>query len=190
MGDFWNLTGNVALDVLGVIPVAGAGAKGIKVAKSLLKYAPRIIAAISMANTLTNSSQIINSFDKLVQNKGKGLTVNDWRNVVEGVKFVLGGTGAIARKVNSMEYKAQNKRNGSVAVEMRSPNGRENKILLFEGEDANKIKNGDLDTIKEVTSKYGEYKDWEVVTNDSFGMWKGFTNNDGKLQIPVGPHVR
>lgn len=190
MGDFWNLTGNVALDVLGVIPVAGAGAKGLKLAKSLLKYAPRIIAAISMASTLTNSSQIIKSFDKLVQNKGKELTVNDWRNVVEGVKFVLGGTGAVARKVNSVEYKAQNKRNGSVAIEMRSPNGRENKVLLFEGEDAKKIKNGNLDTIKEVTSKYGEYKDWEVVTNDSFGMWKGFTNKDGKLQIPVGPHMR
>lgn len=183
--DLWNLGKNLAMDVLGMIPVAGGGIKGAKLIKSLVKYVPRIVAAIGAAGTIMNGPQIIASFNKL-SNQPSELTVDDWRNIVNGLNFITGASAAGLRKKSKTLIQEKNKYSdtNAVAVEMKNSTGKK-QILLFEGSDAKKIREADgrPEKIKEITSKYKAYEDWDVSTEDSHSMWRGFTDNEGKFHL-------
>ena len=182
-GDFKNLGLNLGMDVLGLIPGGGSASKGVKIAKNLAKYASRIMATIGAMNTLTNGQQIINSFGKL--STPSELTVDDWRNISAGLGLITGGVAAGTRKYQQAKMKAANAKPDNIAVEMVSKDGSK-KTVLFDGEDAKAIRTAkDAKAVKDITSKYEDYKDWEVSTTGGLG-WRGFKGSEGKWQSPIG----
>lgn len=183
-GDFGRLATNLGMDVLGLIPGGGAASKGAKIAKTLAKYTSRIMATIGAMSTVSNAPKILESFKKL-ENPSE-LTVDDWRNISAGLGLVTGGVAAGTRKYQQAKMKAANAKPNNVAVELIDKNNTK-KTVLFEGDDATKIRNakGDDKIIKSITSKYDDYKDWDISTNSSFG-WRGLKGSDGSKQIPIG----
>lgn len=86
-GDMWkNLGANVAMDVVGLIPGFGTTGKAGKITKTLVKYVPRIITALSAANALSPESRA--SWAKLTSNES--LTVRDWQNIAAGCSALAG----------------------------------------------------------------------------------------------------
>lgn len=185
-GDAGNFVTNIGLDLLGLIPGGGSASKGVKIAKNLGKYATRAIATIGAMSTISNGDKIINSFQKL--STPTELTVDDWRNISAGLGLITGGSAAVTRKYKQAKMKAANAKPDNIAVEMVSKDGVK-KTVLFDKEDAQAIRKanneGNIEGIKAVTSKYEDYKDWDVSTTGSFG-WRGFKNSDNKWQSPVG----
>jgi len=76
---------NLGLDTMGLIPGLGTSGKIGKVAKTLTKFAPWIIASMSMANL----GDEIKSFKKLVTDP-TSISADDLRNVASGLSIVLG----------------------------------------------------------------------------------------------------
>ena len=80
-GDMWkNLGTNIAMDAVGLVPGFGAAGKAGKITKTLIKYVPRIVTALSAADALSPESRA--SWAKLASNES--LTVKDWQNVAAG----------------------------------------------------------------------------------------------------------
>lgn len=82
------------LDALSLIPFARA-AKIPKTIKAIAGFAPKLMAIISTAQGISNAPEIIKSLSKL--NSSELLTVEDWRNIADGIQIVLGGTAATHR---------------------------------------------------------------------------------------------
>jgi hypothetical protein len=106
--DAKNLATNVGMDLLGMIPVGGAASKTAKIVKSLGKWVPRIAAAVGTMNTLQNGNAILGSLDKLTKEPSK-LTVDDWRNISQGIGLVTGVVGAAKRKSRISEQAPKTK---------------------------------------------------------------------------------
>lgn len=86
-GDMWkNLGTNIAMDAVGLVPGFGASGKAGKITKTLVKYVPKIVAALSAANTLSPESRA--SWAKLASNES--LTVKDWQNIAAGCSALAG----------------------------------------------------------------------------------------------------
>ena len=181
-GDVGNLGTNLGMDILGLIPAGGSASKGAKIAKNLARYATRAIAAIGAMKTISNGPQIIDSFKKL--STPTELTVDDWRNISAGLGLITGGVAAGTRKYKHAKMKAANAKPDNIAVEMVKDGTK--KTVLFAGDDAKAIRSAkDAESVKSITSKYEDFKDWDVSTNGTVG-WRGFKNADGKWQSPVG----
>lgn len=82
------------LDVLSLIPFARA-AKIPRTIKMIAGFAPKLMAIISTAQGISNAPEITKSLSKL--NSSESLTVEDWRNIANGIQIVLGGTAATHR---------------------------------------------------------------------------------------------
>lgn len=82
------------LDALSLIPFARA-AKIPKTIKAIAGFAPKLMAIISIAQGISNAPEITKSLSKL--NSSESLTVEDWRNIANGIQIVLGGTAATHR---------------------------------------------------------------------------------------------
>lgn len=95
-----NFGTNLAMDVVGLIPGFGTAGKAGKVAKTLVKYVPRIVTALSAANALSPESRA--SWAKLASNES--LTVKDWQNIAAGCSALAGvSRGAVGHfKANAM----------------------------------------------------------------------------------------
>lgn len=85
---------NYGLDALSLIPFARA-AKIPKTIKAIAGFAPKLTAIISTAQGISNAPEITKSLSKL--NSSESLTVEDWRNIANGIQIVLGGTAATHR---------------------------------------------------------------------------------------------
>ena len=86
-GDMWkNLGTNIAMDAVGLVPGFGASGKAGKVTKTLVKYVPKIVTALSAANALSPESRA--SWAKLASNES--LTVKDWQNIAAGCSALAG----------------------------------------------------------------------------------------------------
>lgn len=179
--DAKNLVTNVGMDLLGMIPVGGAASKTAKIVKSLGKWVPRIAAAVGTMNTLQNGNAILGSLDKLTKEPSK-LTVDDWRNISQGIGLVTGVVGAAKRKSRISEQAPKTKQD-VVAVEMFDKTTNQKQTYLFNGDDAKAIrtaqKTGDTAAMKRVTDKYEDMKDLEVSTTGNTG-WRGFHNSESK----------
>lgn len=82
------------LDALSLIPFARA-AKIPKTIKAIAGFAPKLMAIISTEQGISNAPEITKSLSKL--NSSESLTVEDWRNIANGIQIVLGGTAATHR---------------------------------------------------------------------------------------------
>lgn len=82
------------LDALSLIPFARA-AKVPKTIKAIAGFAPKLMAIISTAQDISDAPEIIKSLSKL--NSSESLTVEDWRNIANGIQIVLGGAAATHR---------------------------------------------------------------------------------------------
>lgn len=190
-GDVGNLGVNLGMDVLGLIPGGGAASKGVKIAKTLGKYASRTMAAIAGMQGLANSNNIINSINKMTTDTSN-MTVDDWRNVYQGFSLVMGGTAGVTRKVKKSiaEADMKAKANGAIAIEMVDKNNPTNKkVVAFDGEDAKAIreaqKSGDLKKLREVTvGKYEQFRDWDLATTGNVGLRS--VKGDNGWQMPWG----
>ena len=86
-GDMWkNFGANIAMDTVGLIPGFGTAGKAGKVAKTLVKYVPKIVTALSAANALSPESRA--SWAKLASDES--LTVKDWQNIAAGCSALAG----------------------------------------------------------------------------------------------------
>lgn len=189
-GDIGNLGVNIGFDLLGAIPGGGAASKGVKIAKTLGKYASRAMAVIAATQGLANSGNIINSINKMTTDP-TNLTVNDWRNIAQGFGLLTGGVAAGARKYKKAKVEAdmKAKAKGAVAVEIVDKSGKNKKIIAFTGDDAKAIKqaqeSGDLKALREATvGKYEQFKDWDLSTTGNVGF-RSARGVDG-WQLPWG----
>lgn len=97
MGFLESLGNNVVsygLDALSLIPFARA-AKIPRTIKAIAGFAPKLMAVISTAQGISNAPEITKSLSKL--NSSESLTVEDWRNIANGIQIVLGGIAATHR---------------------------------------------------------------------------------------------
>ena len=86
-GDMWkNLGANIAMDTVGLIPGFGTAGKAGKITKTLVKYVPKIVTALSAANVLSPESRA--SWAKLASKES--LTVRDWQNIAAGCSALAG----------------------------------------------------------------------------------------------------
>lgn len=86
-GDMWkNLGTNIAMDTVGLVPGFGTAGKAGKITKTLIKYVPKIVTALSAANALSPESRA--SWAKLASNES--LTVKDWQNIAAGCSALAG----------------------------------------------------------------------------------------------------
>lgn len=86
-GDMWkNLGTNIAMDAVGLVPGFGTAGKAGKITKTLVKYVPKIVTALSAANALSPESRA--SWTKLASNES--LTVKDWQNIAAGCSALAG----------------------------------------------------------------------------------------------------
>lgn len=86
-GDMWkNLGTNIAMDAVGLVPGFGTSGKAGKITKTLIKYVPKIVTALSAANALSPESRA--SWAKLASNES--LTVKDWQNIAAGCSALAG----------------------------------------------------------------------------------------------------
>lgn len=86
-GDMWkNLGTNIAMDTVGLVPGFGTSGKAGKITKTLVKYVPKIVTALSAANALSPESRA--SWAKLASKES--LTVKDWQNIAAGCSALAG----------------------------------------------------------------------------------------------------
>lgn len=101
LGDWGRLAGNIGLDVVGFIPGLGAAAKGSRVLKNVVKWAPRLLSIATVGNYGTAGIQ---SLQKAISTP-KDLTVDDYRNIAEVIKVAIGGGRGIKRGIQSYNLK-------------------------------------------------------------------------------------
>lgn len=100
-GDVGRLAMNLGLDTVGLIPGLGAAAKGSRVVKNLIKWTPRLLSAAAAINY---TGPGIESARKLATNP-KDLSVDDYRNLAELIKVVVGGGKGVKRQIQSKQLR-------------------------------------------------------------------------------------
>lgn len=100
-GDWGRLAGNIGLDLVGFIPGLGAAAKGSRVLKNVVKWAPRLLSIATAGNY---GPAGIQSLHKAI-NTPKDLTVDDYRNIAEVIKVAISGGRGIKRGIQSHNLK-------------------------------------------------------------------------------------
>lgn len=82
------------LDLVSLLPFAKA-AKVPRMIKSIGKFAPTMTTLIAGYQGLANSDEYLKSWNKVTN--GESLDVGDWRNILNSLQLVIGGTAATHR---------------------------------------------------------------------------------------------
>lgn len=91
-GEAWgNAAMGVGLDLVGLIPGLGTGAKATKIAKTVSKIAPTALTLLAASNALDEESR--KSWSKV--SSPSSMTMQDWRNILNGLTVIAGGHRAI-----------------------------------------------------------------------------------------------
>lgn len=158
--DLGNLGINVGLDLLGAIPLFGdVVGTGTKIIRNLAKWTPRILAGLAGIQGVANMGEIMNSVSK-IGNKDEKLTVQDWRNISQGISLLTGGVRAIKNK--SAQHKViKDAKTDAIVVGVRNKNNEAVEHVIVNGETAQQIKNNknDAKKIEEILLKNKEFKD-------------------------------
>ena len=173
---FANLGLGLTADAAGLVPALGTATKAGKISKSLVKYAPYLIASVQAINHQGESIGIINSLTKLLN--GKELDYNDYLNTAEAIRLV---TGLSKAKVNNRKIK-NFKRDHVTQSTKYEYTDKGNKVVMSEAEynkletkpEAKKIELFDIDRRKRDSSG-------NLITNpnnpEQFAEYKKGTDN-------------
>ena len=174
-GDVGRAALGYGLDALSLIPGVGAATKGWRIAKTVAKYAPRLIAAVGAVHTLTNGPEIIASIGKI--NEPSKMTVQDWQNVAQAITLVTAG-GAAGRRHLKMKkagtqtlagktkYDAQTYNNGVLQLRRKSDGSIENLVLTSKEAEAVKNAKTNQEIMDAIKHREG-MSDYELVTSTS-----------------------
>lgn len=190
----------LGMDTLGLIPGAGTAGKLGKIGKTAIKYVPRILAYLGTLQGVQNMPYIVNSFKKLGTNQK--LTVDDYRNMAQGISLITGIGAAGGRKIRNnkttqqlgkqkvdfskLKNKSiQVKQSDQVALRFKDKQGN-TKSFVFKGDDANAIKNAkNNEEIKAITSKYSKLRNYELVSSKALRPHLQWIRKDGNWQNPL-----
>lgn len=190
----------LGMDTLGLIPGAGTAGKLGKIGKTAIKYVPRILAYLGTLQGVQNMPYIVNSFKKLGTNQK--LTVDDYRNMAQGISLITGIGAAGGRKIRNnkttqqlgkqkvdfskLKNKSiQVKQSDQVALRFKDKQGN-TKSFVFKGDDANAIKNAkNNEEIKVITSKYSKLRNYELVSSKALRPHLQWIRKDGNWQNPL-----
>ena len=190
----------LGMDTLGLIPGAGTAGKLGKIGKTAVKYVPRILAYLGTLQGVQNMPYIVNSFKKLGTNQK--LTVDDYRNMAQGISLITGIGAAGGRKIRNnkttqqlgkqkvdfskLKNKSiQVKQSDQVALRFKDKQGN-TKSFVFKGDDANAIKNAkNNEEIKAITSKYSKLRNYELVSSKALRPHLQWIRKDGNWQNPL-----
>jgi hypothetical protein len=102
---FLNAGLGLGMDLVGLVPGLGAAGKGSKIAKNLLKLAPKLITIWSAKESFAPAMQ---AFTKLKDKGAKEMTVDDWKALANGLTATAGltrwGAAAAKNKINAHKY--------------------------------------------------------------------------------------
>lgn len=190
--DVKNLGINAGFDLLGAIPIFGdAVGTGAKIARTALKWAPRMMTALAAFQGVKNFDGMMNAWGKLTSgDEEQKLTVQDWRNIAQSISLVTGGVRATRNKVAQNKMKQAAKIEDVVGVNVRNKDTGEINQILVDGNTAKNIRaaQGDKAKIEQELSglemfkdKFGEAGTLEVNTQKSGFQkpWEKITNADG-----------
>lgn len=190
----------LGMDTLGLIPGAGTAGKLGKIGKTAVKYVPRILAYLGTLQGVQNMPYIVNSFKKL--GTDQKLTVDDYRNMAQGIGLITGIGAAGGRKIRNnkttkqlgkqkvdfskLKNKSiQVKQSDQVALRFKDKQGN-TKSFVFKGNDANAIKNAkNNEEIKAITSKYSKLRNYELVSSKALRPHVQWIRKDGNWQNPL-----
>ena len=182
-----NNGGSYALDALSLIPFAKA-AKVPKMIKTLSKYTPKMIGLLSTAQGVANYDQYINSWNKV--GKGESLSVNDWRNILNSLQIVAGGTAAVHRASKAKSNVESVKSADEVWLKTDQGYRRVNNDLVSKLREAPDLKTQN-ELLKEAGIKLTESTDWKgkglgknkIKTQDLYDFNKQAVTYSGDLEL-------
>ena len=186
-GDAGRALFGYSMDALGLIPGVGGVTKAAKIGRAIKVVAPKVIAAIGAAGTLANSGAILGSLKKAMGDEH--LTVEDFRNITQGLMFVMGGTGAAARKIHTMRggkgtlAKGPQGTTNSVALQVKNTKTGKVETRVFNADQAKAIK-----TAKDnagIATAAGLGKEEQLVTTTSLRPHLQWVRENGKWRSPI-----
>lgn len=186
----WKDAGNwikgLGMDTVGLLPVIGDKLGTLNKTKQILfKFIPGLIGTIGTISSAANTPQIIDSLAKIIDDRP--MTVNDWRNVAEGINLVVTGTNFGRGIVRTR--KARNATDGSGALQIQVTDDLGNKkLLVVTGKDAAKIRtankekglSGVNEEIHKLKSVEGAENYNAIVDNSKWNNyeWTGFSKEN------------
>jgi hypothetical protein len=186
-GDAGRALFGYSMDALGLIPGVGGVTKAAKIGRAVKVVAPKVIAAIGAAGTLANSGAILGSLKKAMGDEH--LTVEDFRNITQGLMFVMGGTGAAARKIHTMRggkgtlAKGPQGTTNSVALQVKNKKTGKVETRTFNADQAKAIREAKDNAGISTAAKLG--KDDELVTTTSLRPRFQWIRENGKWRSPI-----
>lgn len=186
-GDAGRALFGYSMDALGLIPGVGGVTKAAKIGRAIKVVAPKVIAAIGAAGTLANSGAILGSLKKAMGDEH--LTVEDFRNITQGLMFVMGSTGATARKIHTMRggkgtlAKGPQGTTNSVALQIKNKKTGKVETRTFNADQAKAIKEAKDNAGISTAAKLG--KDEELVTTTSLRPRFQWIRENGKWRSPI-----
>lgn len=186
----WKDAGNwikgLGMDTVGLLPVIGDKLGTLNKTKQILfKFVPGLIGTIGTISSAANTPQIIDSLAKIIDDRP--MTVNDWRNVAEGINLVVTGTNFGKGIVRTRQ--ARNTTDGSGALQIQVTDDLGNKkLLVVTGEDAAKIRtankekglSGVNEEIHKLKSVEGAENYNAIIDNSKWNNyeWTGFSKEN------------
>lgn len=150
---------NIGFDTIGLL--GGAGKLG-KIGATVLRYAPRVLAAVGTAQGIENAPQITASYKKMMNQGFSSLTPQEWQYISQGLGILTGLGGGTVRKVKN-HIKATEHTWDQVGLYMNKKGTKNKTMFTFKGEDAKAIRNAKNDAeIKAVTDKYTKLRGYEL----------------------------
>lgn len=171
---------NLALDVAGLF--GGAGKVG-KIAKQLVKFSPLLIGAW---DAIANGEQYKEVFDKM--QKGKSLTVQDWKTLAKGVAIVAGGTRAGASSYRQKQIKNNAKlatKQPEYKLTVKKGTGTEE--ITLKPDEVKELQQGDFNA---ANAKLKELKgtEYDLIPDKNSRLghgWKGLFVRENSSSNPV-----
>ena len=170
---FWNAMGNtglnLGLDLIGLIPFAGAATGTMKAVRTIRSLLP----VLSLAGVLNNAPEVVHLAKKAITDTSR-MTNQDWIDLANGVSMVAGLTskGVTAGKAHVRAKRTFNERSEQgkrpFVIKAKDANGRE-VYLAASPDEYNKIAKAKGKEAKQAAFKeiYGEDSGFELRGNPS-----------------------
>lgn len=160
----WQAAGNAALglglDLVGLIPGLGVGAKAGKIAKTVSKIAPTALTLLAASNALDAESR--KSWSKI--SSPSSMTVQDWRNVASGLTLLAGGARAVKGHLQANAIKAASN-TGNFKIKTKS-----GKELTLTPEQTKQL--NEATSVEDANKLLGKWFKGEEVQTRNSSLWQ------------------